>query len=82
MWTDASGIGGIGGFWLASLSDPPLDAFSERFNTKQRSRDIQVKEMRAVLFGMRLWPDRLRGAHLTIHCDNQAVCCGLTSGSM
>ena len=38
--------------------------------------------MDAFKFGMRVWLDRLRGAHLIIHCDNQAVCCGLTSGSM
>ena len=86
LWIDASGNWGTESYWLASPTDPPHEVFSRRFSTRQRQhnkhRDIQLKEMEAVLHGMRLWLDRLRGAHLTIHCDNQAVCYGLTSGAM
>ena len=82
MWTDASGNWGIGGYWLASLTDAPHEVFSKHFSTRMRPKNIQVKEMFAALHGIRLWLDRLHGFVLTIHCDNQALCSGLTSGSM
>ena len=56
IWTDASGNWGIGGFRLRAFGDEPHEVFSQRYTTKYRNRnaDIQVKEMDAVLFALRL----------------------------
>lgn len=34
------------------------------------SKDIQFKEMKAVLHAIKLWLDKLQGTHLTLYCDN------------
>ena len=55
IWTDASGNIGLGGF---ILEDPPIltnarEAFSILLSNRWRSKDIQFKEMMAVLYALR-----------------------------
>lgn len=84
IWTDASGRVGMGGYILDSATLKPSinDVFAERFPARYQSKDIGTKEMYAILFAIRKWLSRLRGAHLTIHCDNGGAVDGLKKTSM
>ena len=79
IWTDASGSLGLGGFILQHPNQlhSVQEAFSTRIATRHRHKDIQFKEMKAVLYAIRLWLPRLRGARLILHCDNNACIYGL-----
>ena len=84
VWTDASGNHGMGGY---ILKDPGLrptmqDVFSIPLSTRHRHKDIQFKEMKAVLYAIQLWLDRLRGSKLILYCDNDACIYGLTKTSI
>ena len=69
---------------LRALDDEPLESFSLRYTTRYRNRtpDIQVKEMREVLEALRQWLPHFEGNKVIIHCDNQAVCSGLIKGTI
>ena len=72
IWTDASGNIGLGGF---ILEDPLIltnarEAFSILLSNRWRSKDIQFKEMMAVLYALRQWRSKLAGARVVIYCDN------------
>lgn len=63
-----------------------LHAVSETFSTRVVRRhyrkDIQFKEMKVVLYAIRLWLDRLRGTQLILYCDNNACVHGLQKSSI
>lgn len=79
IWTDASGSLGMGGYRLdhPSLLDSVTDVFSIRVPSRHTHKDIQFKEMKAVLHAVRLWLEQLQGTHLTLYCDNDACVFGL-----
>lgn len=52
-------------------------AFSTRFPTRLRKKDIQFKEMKAILHAVRIWRCFLPGAFLQLYCDNDAVVQGV-----
>ena len=84
IWTDASGNIGLGGF---ILEDPPIlinaqEAFSILLSNRWRSKDIQFKEMMAVLYALRQWRSKLAGTRVVIYCDNQAVINGISHTSI
>ena len=82
IWTDASGRLGIGGYILQQLSEPVQEAFSIRLSTRQRRKDIQFKEMKAVQVAIQLWLPTLRGSKLVLYCDNDACIHGLQKSSI
>ena len=82
IWTDASGKHGMGGYIRENLSQPVPEAFSIRLATRHRRKDIQFKEMKAVLHAIQLWLDRLRGSKLILYCDNDACVHGLQKSSI
>lgn len=84
IWTDASGKLGMGGYILEDIATRPEldDTFSMHFATRYRKKDIQFKEMLAVLVAIRRWLPRLHQSHLTLYCDNGAVVEGIRSSSM
>ena len=77
IWTDASGTVGIGGFILDKPGQPPyIDGiFSRLVPTRHKEKDIQFKEMFAVLTALYMF--RPAGKLVHIYCDNVAVCWGL-----
>ena len=81
LWTDASGRYGIGGYYLRqnelekNLSISAV--FSKRFSTRLCHRHINVKETFAIFHSLKVWTTQLRGSHVIIHCDNEAVATGL-----
>ena len=76
MWTDASGKVGMRGYILQhpnKLQAIELeDVFSVRTSSRHRTKDIPFKEMNAVLHAIQLWLPRLRGAKLTLYCNDDA----------
>ena len=52
-------------------------AFNIRLTTRQRRKDIQFKEMKAVLHALQIWLSQLRGSRLILYCDNDACIHGL-----
>lgn len=84
IWTDASGNLGMGGYILErpELLHSVQDVFSIRVPTRHARKDIQFKEMKAVLHAVRLWLDKLHGARLILHCDNDACVQGLRKSSI
>ncbi len=75
LWTDASGKFGMGGYILGPMTIRPEidDVFSLHFASRYRKKDIQFKEMLAVLVAIRKWISRLQSGRLTLYCDNGAV---------
>ena len=63
VWTDVSGKLGIGGYILPSPDQIDVirleDVFSTRVATRHRHKDIQFKEIKAVLYTIYLWLARL-----------------------
>ena len=84
IWTDASGNLGMGGYILEhpDLLQHVQDAFSTRVPSRHSHKDIQFKEMTAVLHAIRLWLDRLHGTRLVLHCDNEDCVHGLRKSSI
>ena len=66
IFTDASGTKGIGGIFGSRW-------FSSRLPRRLRDRDIQYKELFAVLHALLCWGPDLSGKHVIFHVDNQAV---------
>ena len=66
IFTDASGTKGIGGIFGSRW-------FSSRLPRRLRGRDIQYKELFAVLNALLCWGPDLSGKHVIFHVDNQAV---------
>ena len=72
--TDASGRKGIGGICQSEW-------FSSRVPRRYHNRDIQFKEVFAILHAILCWGSAWANHHLTFYCDNQAVVAWLTSGT-
>ena len=84
IWTDALGNIGLGGF---ILDDPPTltnakEAFSIPLSIRWKSKDIQFKEMMAILIALRHWRAQLAGSRVYFYCDNQAVVAGVAHKSI
>ena len=79
IWTDASGKLGLDGFILERPDQlhSVQEAFSTRISSRHSHKDIQFKEMKAVLYAIRLWLPRLQGTKIVLHCDNSACIYGL-----
>ena len=61
--------------WSFILDDPPIlanakEAFSVPLSTRWKGKDIQLKEMIAVLLALRHWRPQLAGNRVIIYCDN------------
>ncbi|PPQ82976.1 hypothetical protein CVT24_012098, partial [Panaeolus cyanescens] len=74
VFTDASGTKGIGGYWGNVW-------FSSRVPRRHRPKDIQFKELFAILHAILCWGDAWADAHITFFCDNQAVVAWLSNGT-
>lgn len=74
VFTDASGTKGIGGHFNNEW-------FSSRIPRRFRKRDIQFKELFAILQAILRWGDLWADAHVNFFCDNQAVVAWLSSGT-
>ena len=80
VYTDASGTKGIGGVF-------GLEWFASRVPRRHRGfrpdgrpvRDIQFKELYAIVDAVLRWGNQWRGSHVVFHCDNQAVVAALNS---
>ena len=48
---------------------------------KDRNRNIAILEMWAVMVGLKLWGNKLKGKYFWIHVDNEAVALVLNTGS-
>ncbi|PPQ82917.1 hypothetical protein CVT24_008668, partial [Panaeolus cyanescens] len=74
VYTDASGTKGIGGHFQLSW-------FASRVPRRFRHRDIQFKELYAILQAVLRWADLWSNSHVNFHCDNQAVVAWLNDGT-
>ena len=88
VWTDASGTKGLGGYYLHPSDDPlPQQwkaltwntAYSKPIPRHQRQKDINYKEMLAVLAALRSWKTAIAGRKVVLHTDNTAVFHGFRS---
>ena len=89
MWTDASGLNGLGGYFIAEQSRStkdirPTEAFMLAVPRQiQRMQEhINTKEMRAVEQGLLRWAPPWRGSTVSLYIDNQAVIHGIKNQSM
>ena len=91
IWTDASGTRGLGGYYLQPSDDPlPQQwkmltwdtAYSKPIPRHHRGKDINYKEMLAVLTAFRSWNTEIAGHKVVLHTDNTAVFHGLQKSSM
>ncbi|KAF5361332.1 hypothetical protein D9757_013548 [Collybiopsis confluens] len=74
VWTDASGVKGISGVIRDAW-------FSTRVPRRFRKRDIQFKELYAILHAILCWGNCWSGQHVVFYGDNQAVVQWLVSGT-
>lgn len=84
LWTNASSLFGIGGYYLnngESISKI-AQAFSIQLHIRHRKRHITVKEMMAVLQALQQWASKFEGARLIIHGNNTGVVNGLENLSI
>ena len=84
IWTDAAGQHGIGGYRLDHPSQihDVHHAFSIPHHSRRRRKDIQYKEMQALLYALRSWLSYLKGCNVYCHIDNDADLNGLRKMSM
>lgn len=66
IYTDASGLKGIGG-WFGEL------AFATALPRRHHKKHINWKEAYAVLYALAKWSPTLRGARVQFMCDNEAI---------
>ena len=74
VYTDASGTKGMGGVFQNLW-------FGVRVARRHRTKDIQFKELQAILQAILRWGDSWRGSHILFFCDNQAVVEWMRSGT-
>ena len=95
MWTDAAGLKGLGGYFIANpdkcgtaAHHPGLIQPEEAFmvalprHIDQRQEHINTKEMRAVEQGILRWRHIWRGARVSLYIDNRAVVHGIANQSI
>lgn len=70
------------GYILESLMSPPENAFNISLSTRHRAKGIQFKEIKAVLYAIRLWLQQIRGSRLILYCDNEACVYRLQKSSI
>jgi hypothetical protein len=75
VWSDASGLLGIGGHL-----DANEDEFSERVPPRHAAKDIMFKEALAVLRCVDRWKDRMHRHLVVFNVDNQALVAALNKG--
>ena len=75
LYTDASSLKGIGGWWSTF-------AFSARLPRFCRVRHIEWKEAYTVLFAFAKWSSHWHGCLMEIHCDNSAIVDAINSKSI
>jgi hypothetical protein len=75
IYTDASGVKGIGGWW-------DTHAFSTRLPRNHRTKLIDWKEAYAVLFAFAKWSHLWSGHAVTIMCDNTVIVNAINSKSV
>ena len=54
--------------------------FRGRFPRSDQTRNIATLEMWAVMAGLKIWKNHLKGKYFWIHVDNEAVAAVLNSG--
>ena len=82
LWTDASGTLGQGG---AFSTIKPYKAscitwnqvFSKPLSRHHRDKDLNYKEMNAVLVALRLWGEHFTHSRLVVHTGDSVVFHGL-----
>lgn len=74
IYTDASGTKGLGGYFGDLW-------FCTRVARRHRAKDIQFKELYAILHAILCWGHTWSGQHIVFHCDNQDVVSWLTKGT-
>ena len=81
---DVSGTLGIGGYLLDDPEDPPQcdRVFSSYIPSRHRVKDIQFKEILAVLTAIRRQLPRLASSRLILYYNNEAVVQGLRKSSI
>ena len=89
MWTNTSGLKGLGGYYQALGCDrqrdiQPAEAFMPalRRHIEHRNKHINTKEMRAVEQVLLPWARLWKGSRVTLHIDNQAVVFGIRKHTM
>lgn len=75
LYTDASSLKGIGGWWSNF-------AFSARLPRFRRLKHIDWKEAYAILFAFAKWSSHWRSCLVEIHCDNSAIVDAINSRSI
>ena len=81
LWTDASGTLGQGGSFSTTKPYDALritwdQAFSKPLS-HHHHKDINYKEMNAVIVALRLWGERFAYSRLVVHTDKSVVFRGL-----
>ena len=82
LWTDASGTLGQGGAFSAVKPYEAScinwnQAFSKPLSRHHRGKDINYKEMNAVLVALLLWGEHFTQSRLVVYTDNSVVFHGL-----
>ena len=75
LYTDASSLKGIGGWWSTF-------AFSARLPRFRRKKHIDWREAYAILFAFAQWSSHWHDAFVEIHCDNSAIVDAINSKSI
>ena len=73
LHTDASDLA-IGGYYAGAWFSVPL-------TESQRNMSINWRELYAIVVAIATWGHKFQSKQLLIHCDNQAVCSILNSGT-
>ncbi|MCJ1345254.1 hypothetical protein MMC31_003460, partial [Peltigera leucophlebia] len=86
IWTDASGNYGMGGYIPKkgqTVNTVPVNQmYSKRFTSCLRPKNINVKEMTAILHLLQKGLPIVKGSRLILHCDNFVVATGVGKTSI
>ena len=84
MWTDASGLKGLGGYYREEASTSTRDILPKAAFMLALARHIQrhhehinTKEIRAVEQGLLRWGSQWKGGRVALYIDNRAVVHGI-----
>ena len=85
MWTNVSSNWNMSDHWHRSLNDESHEIFNLFYNTRTRNKfkvDIQMKEMKIVLYDLNKWLEHIRFDRIIIHCDNYFIVCDFRKSIM